>query len=102
MEKTEVEEFEKIQSQVRPHLPHTMYPQVLCIRHQSAGAIENAIQEDGTTEAADGSNGDVYGEKLNQRLNWRIDVRVIPLCCWLYLLNFLDRGNIGNARVLNT
>ncbi|KAI0482072.1 MFS transporter [Xylariaceae sp. FL0804] len=23
------------------------------------------------------------------------------MCCWLYLLNFLDRGNVGNAKVLN-
>ncbi|KAI1865273.1 hypothetical protein JX265_008320 [Neoarthrinium moseri] len=44
---------------------------------------------------------DVYDEKLNKELNRRLDIRILPLCCWLYLLNFLDRGNIGNARVLN-
>lgn len=27
---------------------------------------------------------------------------MLPLLCWVYLLNFLDRGNIGNARVLNS
>ncbi|KAI3396505.1 hypothetical protein diail_12125 [Diaporthe ilicicola] len=37
----------------------------------------------------------------NKRLNRKLDLRILPLCCWLYLLNFLDRGNIGNARVLN-
>ncbi|KAI1080262.1 MFS transporter [Whalleya microplaca] len=37
----------------------------------------------------------------NKLLNRRLDIRILPLCCWLYLLNFLDRGNIGNARVLN-
>ncbi|EFQ88833.1 hypothetical protein PTT_15113 [Pyrenophora teres f. teres 0-1] len=42
-------------------------------------------------------NDDNYNKKLNRRL----DLRVLPLCCWVYLLNFLDRGNIGNARVLN-
>lgn len=41
------------------------------------------------------------GEKRNTRFNRRLDLRVLPLCCWLYLLNFLDRGNIGNARILN-
>src|ERR1700761_1817503 len=30
----------------------------------------------------------------------RIDMRILPLCCWIYLLNYLDRGNIGNAKVL--
>lgn len=44
---------------------------------------------------------DVYDVSQNKRLNRILDLRIIPLCCWLYLLNFLDRGNIGNARVLN-
>lgn len=43
----------------------------------------------------------VLDSKRNSRFNRRLDLRVLPLCCWLYLLNFLDRGNIGNARVLN-
>jgi MFS family permease len=25
----------------------------------------------------------------------------MPLCAWIYLLNYLDRGNVGNAKVLN-
>ncbi|KAH8892386.1 MFS general substrate transporter [Thozetella sp. PMI_491] len=45
--------------------------------------------------------GDLLDEKKNSDLNRRLDARIIPLCCWLYLLNFLDRGNIGNAKVLN-
>ncbi|KAK5086821.1 hypothetical protein LTS08_007234 [Lithohypha guttulata] len=45
---------------------------------------------------------DVDDEKRNKHLNRRLDIRILPLCCWVYLLNFLDRGNIGNARVLNS
>lgn len=41
-------------------------------------------------------------EKRSKQLNRRLDIRILPLCCWIYLLNFLDRGNIGNARVLNS
>lgn len=41
-------------------------------------------------------------EKRNRKLNRRIDIRILPLCCWVYLLNFLDRGNIGNSKVLNS
>lgn len=41
-------------------------------------------------------------EKRNKHLNRRLDWRILPLCCWIYLLNFLDRGNIGNAKVLNS
>ncbi|KAF7541276.1 hypothetical protein G7054_g731 [Neopestalotiopsis clavispora] len=44
---------------------------------------------------------DVYDEGMNRKLNRILDWRVLPVCCWLYLLNFLDRGNIGNAKVLN-
>ncbi|KAJ3204051.1 hypothetical protein HDU67_009805 [Dinochytrium kinnereticum] len=30
----------------------------------------------------------------------KIDVRVVPMCLFLYLFSFLDRVNIGNARVI--
>ena len=41
----------------------------------------------------------MYDVSQNKRLNRILDLRIIPLCCWLYLLNFLDRGNIGNAKI---
>ncbi|OAA55216.1 Major facilitator superfamily domain, general substrate transporter [Niveomyces insectorum RCEF 264] len=37
----------------------------------------------------------------NKKLRRRIDWRVLPLLSFLYLLNYLDRGNVGNAKVLN-
>lgn len=37
----------------------------------------------------------------SKRLVRAIDIRLMPLCAWIYLLNYLDRGNIGNARVLS-
>lgn len=33
------------------------------------------------------------------KLLWKIDLRLIPLFTILYLLSFLDRGNIGNAKI---
>lgn len=30
---------------------------------------------------------------------WKLDVQILPIVTIMYLLNFLDRGNIGNARV---
>lgn len=50
----------------------------------------------------DGTNIDSTDEKRNRLLNRRLDVRILPLCCWVHLLNFLDRGNIGNSKVLNS
>lgn len=29
----------------------------------------------------------------------KMDIRLIPMLALLYLLSFLDRGNIGNARI---
>lgn len=37
-----------------------------------------------------------------RRLVWRQDLRIVPLSACIYLLCFLDRANIGNAKVLNS
>ncbi|KAF5095472.1 hypothetical protein D0Z00_003132 [Geotrichum galactomycetum] len=40
-----------------------------------------------------------YDAKRVSRLRWKIDRHLIPACGVLYLLCFLDRGNIGNAKI---
>lgn len=37
----------------------------------------------------------------NRKFTRKIDVRLIPVVAWIFLLNYLDRSNIGNAKVLN-
>ncbi|KAH8676100.1 major facilitator superfamily domain-containing protein [Xylariales sp. PMI_506] len=37
--------------------------------------------------------------KIDRSLVWRLDLILIPWLCVLYLLAFLDRTNIGNAKV---
>ncbi|EXJ66437.1 uncharacterized protein A1O5_10589 [Cladophialophora psammophila CBS 110553] len=34
-----------------------------------------------------------------RQLLWKLDVRLIPWLCLLYLVSFLDRTNIGNAKI---
>ncbi|KHO00479.1 high-affinity nicotinic acid transporter [Metarhizium album ARSEF 1941] len=34
-----------------------------------------------------------------KKILWKMDIRLIPMLALLYLLSFLDRGNIGNAEV---
>ncbi|KAI8930945.1 hypothetical protein NX059_011960 [Plenodomus lindquistii] len=29
----------------------------------------------------------------------KLDIRIIPMVCWVYLMNFMDRVSIGNARL---
>ena len=41
-------------------------------------------------------------ETRNKRLLRKIDWRLLPLCGFLYLLNYLDRSNLGNGKVLNS
>ncbi|KAI3328862.1 MFS general substrate transporter [Xylariaceae sp. AK1471] len=38
-------------------------------------------------------------DKTDRALLWRLDLILIPWLCLLYLLAFLDRTNIGNAKV---
>lgn len=42
----------------------------------------------------DGEEIDINDVAQNKKLNRRLDLRVLPLCCWVYLLNFLDRGEL--------
>ncbi|PVH21723.1 hypothetical protein CXQ85_000713 [Candidozyma haemuli] len=42
---------------------------------------------------------DQYSDIDEKKLLWKIDLHLIPLFTVLYLLSFLDRGNIGNAKI---
>jgi sugar phosphate permease len=35
----------------------------------------------------------------DRKLLWKLDVKLIPWLSFLYLISFLDRTNIGNAKV---
>ncbi|KKK19489.1 putative MFS transporter [Aspergillus rambellii] len=48
---------------------------------------------------AEGVSGQVYSEEMEKRVLRKMDIRLIPMLAALYLLAFLDRGNIGNARI---
>lgn len=37
----------------------------------------------------------------NRRLLRKQDLRIVPLSAFIYLLCYLDRSNIGNARIMN-
>ncbi|KAI5239145.1 putative MFS transporter [Aureobasidium subglaciale] len=40
--------------------------------------------------------------KINKALLRKQDMRLIPICAMMYLLAYLDRSNIGNAKVMNS
>ena len=41
------------------------------------------------------------GGAHDKALVYKQDLRIVPLCSFIYLLCYLDRSNIGNAKVLN-
>lgn len=40
-----------------------------------------------------------YDDKETHRILRKVDYRLLPMLTLLYVLAFLDRGNIGNAKV---
>jgi hypothetical protein len=53
---------------------------------------------------ADHTDGAMYpnmNSAFERALVKKQDIRIIPLCAFVYLLCYLDRSNIGNAKVLN-
>ena len=73
---------------------------------------EKAVKEDYTAGLYSGEivvNPEVLEEwknmsphdkkKFERKLLWKLDFRLIPWLSLLYLLSFLDRTNIGNAKI---
>jgi hypothetical protein len=40
-----------------------------------------------------------YDKKTERETVLRMDLLLVPVTCMIYLLSFLDRANLGNARV---
>ena len=49
--------------------------------------------------SSDGLDGPGFDDKETKKLLRKIDWHLIPFLALLYLLSFLDRTNIGNARL---
>ncbi|KGO69454.1 Major facilitator superfamily domain, general substrate transporter [Penicillium expansum] len=39
-------------------------------------------------------------QKLTQRVLWKLDIHILPILALLFLMSFLDRTNVGNAKIL--
>ncbi|KAF9167630.1 hypothetical protein DFQ26_003786 [Actinomortierella ambigua] len=49
-------------------------------------------------EVGSNSSTEIDPEKV-RKLRWKIDLHLLPLLALLYLMSFLDRVNIGNAKI---
>jgi hypothetical protein len=58
------------------------------------------VEKDGSTDLKESNNATVrIDPAMEKRVVRKIDMRVTPLVTFLFLLSFLDRSNIGNARI---
>ncbi|KAK8180316.1 major facilitator superfamily domain-containing protein [Phyllosticta capitalensis] len=64
-------------------------------------ALEAASSQDGTASLEDPDAGlsDEERAAIDRKLLWKLDLKLIPWLCFLYLISFLDRTNIGNAKI---
>lgn len=64
----------------------------------SAAAVDEKSLADDVVHADHSPQIDPETER---RVRWKQDMRIIPLSASIYFLCYLDRSNIGNAKVLN-
>ncbi|KAF5365471.1 hypothetical protein D9758_010846 [Tetrapyrgos nigripes] len=70
---------------------------------QSSGSLHeleagtNRKERDQSLE--DSTNVSTLTESEERRLWTKIDLRILPIVSLMYLMSFMDRGNIGNARL---
>lgn len=69
-----------------------MEPEKDSVEHLEEDDFDAAKRQDETLQ--EHGEIDIHDQKHNKKLNRRLDLRVLPLCCWVYLLNFLDRGKL--------
>ncbi|OJJ05557.1 hypothetical protein ASPVEDRAFT_174611 [Aspergillus versicolor CBS 583.65] len=60
--------------------------------------LEKPEANDIEKASIDGSRRVSIPKAANRRIRQAFDCRVLPIVCCLYVLSYLDRGNIGNAR----
>ncbi|KAL3436356.1 major facilitator superfamily domain-containing protein [Aspergillus tetrazonus] len=70
--------------------------------------MEKEVAPDGVVHATDAelviqnSGGDAAVQAREKALIWKQDLHIIPLSAAIYLLCYLDRSNIGNAKIMNS
>lgn len=59
----------------------------------------STMEEMGKASAEHYEDGGRFSAKETKRLLRKLDLTILPLVSVMYLLSFLDRSNIGNARL---
>lgn len=69
--------------------------------HHERDAIENAKSESEYHLSGEAEHGKLpcSSQQLERRALWKLDLTIIPIVAMFYFLSFLDRSNLGNARI---
>ncbi|KAL4801762.1 major facilitator superfamily domain-containing protein [Aspergillus unguis] len=62
---------------------------------------EKSLEMPAETKEEFSMTGDPVAEqKLTRKILWKLDTRILPVLALLFLCSFLDRTNVGNAKIL--
>ncbi|KAF2010441.1 putative MFS transporter [Aaosphaeria arxii CBS 175.79] len=67
--------------------------------HMKNDDAHNAAERGHVATDAQGNSLITFDPKAESRLRWKIDLYIVPTVALLYLFCFIDRANIGNARL---
>jgi hypothetical protein len=57
-----------------------------------AGSGDEKVSKDPSLPIEHAPSIPVVDAETEARLIKKLDRRIIPVCCWIYLMNFMDRG----------
>ncbi|CCA74117.1 related to allantoate permease [Serendipita indica DSM 11827] len=70
-------------------------------KHKLAVVIQGSSKSSAESFKDAKKNEAIFDERRSKNLLWKLDRNIVPFLSLLYLLSFLDRSNIGNARLAN-
>lgn len=70
--------------------------------HGHSGSLDNEKERVEDIQVSRVEPTPPYDAERHRRLRRKIDLHLMPICFWVYLVNYLDRSNIGNAKILNS
>ncbi|KAJ2915912.1 hypothetical protein MD484_g4529, partial [Candolleomyces efflorescens] len=69
------------------------------VRAPSSASTDPEKLDDGSTSESSCSSFAAMNPELERKVWWKLDLWILPVVTMFYLLSFLDRTNLGNARV---
>ncbi|KAF4462502.1 hypothetical protein FALBO_10682 [Fusarium albosuccineum] len=67
--------------------------------HQGDNSSTEKVDYEKAVSLHENTSDEVFDQKATSRLLRKIDTKLLPFLALLYLLSFLDRANIGNAKL---